>query len=153
MADLVQKTSVFVRHLARDPTTRTARRLRPTNQLDFMLSDGRRIRRKNSRTTEISMKELMSNLHLLQEAVKNSVLEVLSPAGTPMTADELAAYAGGKPSGPKTQVKSEPKAPPVEEMKPAVEVAEDTQIEDTFFEESSSEDKSSKKTARKGKKE
>lgn len=144
-----KKTSVFVRHLARDPVTRTARRLRPTNQLDFMLADGRRIRRKNVRTTELSMKEITDNLSRLQEAVDNCVIEVLSAAGSPLSSKDLASIAGGK-APEKTQVKTDPK--------PAMETAEkpalvESEVEESFFEDAPDEDKSSKKASKKGRKE
>jgi outer membrane biosynthesis protein TonB len=99
----------FVRHLARDPETRAQRRLRPTNRLAFLLGDGRRIRRKNVRATELDQKTLEENIDKLVEGVKYSFIQVTSSSGEVMSTDDLMAAAGKKAPEPKAEA-SEPKA-------------------------------------------
>lgn len=125
MTEAAQSASVFVRHLARDPQTRVQRRLRSTNQLDFMLASGRRIRRKNVRTTELGKKEVREDLPRIQEAIDRCVLEVLDDTGSPMTSDDLANWVGA-PVVEKTQVNSSPAKP---EPPATTEVSPTTQPE------------------------
>jgi hypothetical protein len=72
---------LFVRNLARDPESRTARRLRPGNSLGFILSDGRRVRRAGGRPIQLDMREVKEHALALAEGVKFKYIEVTDPAG------------------------------------------------------------------------
>lgn len=83
--------SLFVRNLARDPESRTMRRLRPGNSLGFLLSDGRRIRRAGGRPTELAQKEVLEHLPQLIEGVTYKYIEITTPEGKVLSVKELAA--------------------------------------------------------------
>ena len=105
MAETITENSqsLFIRHLAQDKLTRVQRKLRPTNKMGFLLGDGRRIRRKNKRTTEIDLKTLRENIDKLVGGVEGCYIEIrMADGGKPLTGDELKAMAGMKSEAPKT---------------------------------------------------
>src|SRR5688572_20561223 len=114
---------LLIRNLARDPESRTIRKLRPGNRLGFTLEDGTRIRRTGARAHELDQRSLLANLDRLAEGVELRYIEVTLPDGTVVAAEalrELAQRAAGAmtrvnspaASLPQAAKSAEPKADP-----------------------------------------
>jgi hypothetical protein len=97
---MAEATTYLVRNLARDPTNHAARRLRPGNKTGFVLSNGTRIRRRNTRGTTISHDLLAEDANRVCEAVAAGYIEV-QKAGKVLSAKELESSLGVKtPAAP-----------------------------------------------------
>ena len=90
----IKMREVFlVRNPARDPSSHTARKLRPGNYTGFLLGDGRRIRRAGARCTELSFKDVYENREMILEGIRLREIEV-SLNGEVGTFDMLKSFMG-----------------------------------------------------------
>jgi hypothetical protein len=91
------RESFIIRNLARDPSSKVMRKLRPGNYTGFMFSDGRRIRRAGARGTEVTFKDALRELDRIIEGVELREIEVIAPDNTVATAEQLKSW--GKAMG------------------------------------------------------
>lgn len=86
------RESFTIRNLARDPSSKVARKLRPGNYTGFMLQDGRRIRRAGVRGAEVSFVDALKSIEQILAGVKYREIEVIAPDGSVATYEQLASW-------------------------------------------------------------
>jgi hypothetical protein len=124
---------VLVHNLARDPSARTERKLRPGNKTGFILDDGRRMRRAGARSNVVDIKTVLQNIDKFIEGVQLKYISLADDQGVVIILDrlvEIRAHLRSEGVEELSEAVAEPPALVIEEPVPYVESPKVEAVED-----------------------